>query len=55
VTYDPVSASLFASAASAKELGFIDEVPDANIYALDLLNQVLTAKGIAAVKVEGGG
>lgn len=55
VTYDPVSASLFGSAASAKELGFIDEVPDANIYALDPLNQVLSNKGIPAVKVEGGG
>jgi NitT/TauT family transport system substrate-binding protein len=55
VTYDPVSASLFGSAASAEELGFIDEVPDVNIYALDLLNQVLSDKGIAAVKVEGGG
>jgi sulfonate transport system substrate-binding protein len=55
VTYDPVSSSLFGSAASAKELGFIDEVPDANIYSLDPLNQVLTAKGIATVRVEGGG
>ena len=55
VTYDPVSSSLFGSAASAKELGFIDQVPDVNIYALDLLNQVLSDKGIAAVKVEGGG
>ena len=55
VTYDPISSSLFGSAASAKELGFIDEVPDANIYALDLLNQVLSGKGIPTVKVEGGG
>jgi hypothetical protein len=55
VTYDPISSSLFGSAASARELGFIDEVPDVNIYSLDLLNQVLSDKGIAAVKVEGGG
>jgi sulfonate transport system substrate-binding protein len=54
VTHDPETSSLFESAAAAKELEFIDEVPDANIYSLDLLNQVLTAKGIATVKVEGG-
>jgi NitT/TauT family transport system substrate-binding protein len=54
ITHDPFSASLFESAAAAKELEFIDDVPDANIYSLDLLNQVLTAKGIATVKVEGG-
>jgi NitT/TauT family transport system substrate-binding protein len=55
VTHDPMSSSLFTSASSAKELGFIDEVPDANIYALDPLNKVLTEKGIATVRVEGGG
>jgi NitT/TauT family transport system substrate-binding protein len=54
-THDPFSSSLFGSAAAAKELGFIDEVPDANIYSLDLLNMVLTDKGIATVRVEGGG
>lgn len=55
ITHNPITSSLFGSAAAAKELGFIDEVPDANIYALDLLNQVLADKGIATVKVEGGG
>lgn len=54
VTHDPETSSLFESAAAARELEFIDEVPDATIYSLDLLNQVLTAKGIATVKVEGG-
>jgi len=54
-TYDPISSSLFVSAASAKELGFIDEVPDANIYSLDLLNQVLNEKGLPEVVLEVGG
>jgi len=53
-TYDPISSSLFVSAASAKELGFIDEVPDANIYSLDLLNQVLNEKGLPEVVLEVG-
>ena len=49
-TYDPLSSSLFTSAAAAKELGFIDDVPGADIYALDLLNQVLGEKGLPKVK-----
>ena len=51
-TFDPISSSLFVSAASAKELGFIKDVPDVNIYSLDLLNQVLKDSGLQEVKVE---
>jgi len=53
-TYDPVTSSLFGSAESAKQLEFIDEVPDAKIYALVLLNEVLAEKGLPEIKVEGG-
>jgi NitT/TauT family transport system substrate-binding protein len=52
VTYDPVTSSLFVSADSAKELGFIDEVPDENIYDLTLLNVVLNESGLSEVQVE---
>jgi NitT/TauT family transport system substrate-binding protein len=55
ITYDPITSSLFGSAESARALGFIDEVPGPDIYSLDLLNQVLAEKGIAPVKLEGGG
>jgi NitT/TauT family transport system substrate-binding protein len=55
VTYDPITVSLFGSADSAKALGFIDEVPDAQIYSLDLLNDVLAEKGLPKIEVEGGG
>jgi NitT/TauT family transport system substrate-binding protein len=54
-TYDPITSSLFGSAESAKQLAFIDEVPDANIYALILLNEVLTEKALPEIQVEGGG
>jgi sulfonate transport system substrate-binding protein len=53
-TYDPLTASLFASANSAKELGFIRDVPDRGIYALDPLNQVLAEKGLPSIQVDGG-
>ena len=53
VTYDPISSSLFESAASAKELGFIDDDNLENIYDLVLLNEVLSANGLAAVQVAG--
>jgi len=36
-------------------LGFIDEVPGADIYDLDALNQVLADRGLAVINVEGGG
>ena len=54
-TYDPITSSLFGSAESARQLAFIDEVPDANIYALVLLNEVLTEKALPEIQVEGGG
>jgi NitT/TauT family transport system substrate-binding protein len=52
VTYDPISSSLFESAASAKELGFIDDDNLDDIYDLALLNEVLSANGLAAVQVQ---
>ena len=55
ITYDPVTSSLFGSAESAKALNFIDDVPDANIYSLDLLNEVLNEKGLLEIQLEGGG
>ena len=54
ITYDPIPASLFRSAESAKALDCIREVPDANIYSLDLLNEVLNEKGLPEVVLEGG-
>jgi NitT/TauT family transport system substrate-binding protein len=52
VTYDPISSSLFQSAASAKELGFIDDDNLENIYSLDLLNEVLSEAGLSAVQAQ---
>jgi NitT/TauT family transport system substrate-binding protein len=47
VTYDPISSSLVKSAQSAFEAGFLEEEPDlAGIYALDLLNEVLSERGL---------
>lgn len=54
ITYDPITSSLFGSAESAKALDFIDEVPEANIYSLDLLNEVLNEKALPKVVLEGG-
>jgi NitT/TauT family transport system substrate-binding protein len=53
VTYDPIASSLFKSANSAFELGFVgSEQPDlSNIYDLTILNQVLKQKGLEPVKV----
>jgi NitT/TauT family transport system substrate-binding protein len=51
VTHDPVSSSLLKSAESAFKAGFLKSNPDlSNIYDLKLLNDVLAAKGLAAVK-----
>jgi NitT/TauT family transport system substrate-binding protein len=52
VTYDPISSSLFESAASAKELGFIDDDNIEGIYDLALLNTVLNETGLSEVQVE---
>lgn len=51
VTYDPIATSLRQSADEAYALGFLGtRKPDlANIYALDLLNKVLRAKGLPEV------
>ncbi|HWP93885.1 MAG TPA: ABC transporter substrate-binding protein [Thermodesulfobacteriota bacterium] len=52
ITYDPIASSLFKSAKSAYELGFLgSEQPDlSNIYDLTLLNEVLAEKGLQPVK-----
>jgi NitT/TauT family transport system substrate-binding protein len=51
VTYDPISSSLNTSAEWAFEAGFFDSKPDLkNIYDLKLLNEVLSKKGLPAVK-----
>jgi NitT/TauT family transport system substrate-binding protein len=51
VTYDPISSSLVKSAQSAFEAGFLEEEPDlAGIYALDLLNEVLSERGLEQVQ-----
>jgi NitT/TauT family transport system substrate-binding protein len=50
VTWDPISASLFTSAQSAYEAGFLKEEPVLDgIYDLTLLNDVLKEKGLPAV------
>jgi NitT/TauT family transport system substrate-binding protein len=53
-TYDPLASTLFVSAEHAFELGFLGaEKPDLRgIYALDLLNSVLTEKGLASVAAQ---
>lgn len=52
ITYDPIRASLFGSAEAAFKLGFLgDAMPNLdNIYDLKLLNEVLTEKGLSAIK-----
>jgi NitT/TauT family transport system substrate-binding protein len=54
ITYDPIASSLFKSAKSAYELGFLgSEQPDlSNIYDLTLLNEVLSEKGLQPVKLD---
>jgi NitT/TauT family transport system substrate-binding protein len=51
VTWDPISASLYTSAQSAYEAGFLKAAPVLDgIYDLTLLNEVLKAKGLAIVQ-----
>ncbi len=54
ITHDPIASSLFKSAKSAYELGFLgSEQPDlSNIYDLTLLNEVLSEKGLQPVKLD---
>jgi NitT/TauT family transport system substrate-binding protein len=44
-TLDPIASSLRKDAESAKSLGFIDSTDLSNIYSLDILNKLLTARG----------
>jgi NitT/TauT family transport system substrate-binding protein len=51
VTYDPISSSLVDSASAAYQAGFLESEPDlTGIYRLDLINQVLQARGLAPVQ-----
>jgi NitT/TauT family transport system substrate-binding protein len=51
LTWDPVSASLRKSAEGAHALGFLRRAPDlSQIYALELLNEVLRNQGKEAVR-----
>ena len=51
VTYDPIRSSLLTSAERAYQTGFLREKPDlSNLYALDLLNQVLKEKKLPQVQ-----
>jgi NitT/TauT family transport system substrate-binding protein len=51
VTWDPITASLFTSAQSAYEAGFLKEAPVLDgIYDLTLLNEVLKEKGLPSVQ-----
>jgi NitT/TauT family transport system substrate-binding protein len=51
LTHDPVTASLFKSAADAHRIGFLKQKPDlSRIYELKLLNEVLKEKGASEVK-----
>jgi NitT/TauT family transport system substrate-binding protein len=51
VTWDPISASLFTSAQSAYDAGFLKDPPVLDgIYDLSLLNAVLKEKGLAPVE-----
>ena len=51
ITYDPISSSLVKSAQSAFEAGFLEEEPNlTGIYALDLLNEVLSERGLEPIQ-----
>jgi NitT/TauT family transport system substrate-binding protein len=52
VTFDPIASSLFTSAEDAFELGFLgnDEPDLGGIYALDILNRVLSEKNLPEVE-----
>jgi len=49
-THDPIASSLQTSADNAHAVGLLDEVDLKGIYSLDLLNELLQAKGEAPVK-----
>ena len=52
-TWDPLAASLVASAQAAHKLGFLKEAPVLRgIYSLDLLNEVLEARGVPKISAE---
>ena len=52
ITYDPIRASLIGSADAAFQLGFLGDAPPNldGIYDLTLLNRVLQAKNLPAIK-----
>jgi NitT/TauT family transport system substrate-binding protein len=51
LTHDPISGSLLKSAQDAHAIGFLRQKPDlSKIYDLKLLNEVLTEKGLPALK-----
>ena len=49
-TNDPIASSLRSSAKHAEDVGLLDKVDLAGIYDLNLLNEVLKAKGETPVK-----
>jgi NitT/TauT family transport system substrate-binding protein len=50
LTWDPVKESLFQSADDAFDIGFLRAKPDAGIYDLDILNQVLGEKELPEIQ-----
>lgn len=50
LTWDPVKESLFQSADNAFDIGFLRAKPDAGIYDLDILNQVLGKKELPEIQ-----
>jgi NitT/TauT family transport system substrate-binding protein len=55
LTYDPIKLSLFQSANSAFDIGFLGKTrPDlSGIYDLKLLDEVLSEKGLPAIDAGG--
>ena len=54
-TFDPLRDTLLQSAADAYQLEFLEEEPDLDgLYALELLNEVLTGAGLEPVETQGG-
>lgn len=50
LTWDPIKESLFQSASDAFDIGFLRARPDAGIYDLNLLNQVLDEKEMTQIQ-----
>jgi NitT/TauT family transport system substrate-binding protein len=50
LTWDPLKESLFQSADDAFDIGFLRAKPDAGIYDLDILNQVLGEKELPEIQ-----